>query len=114
GSGTYVTALAAEDMVEAVSFLTDVHASGSLREILEVRRIFEAETAYRAAARIDEPGRDQLRATITDTDPTSIESLVEQAFEFHSTIARYAGNQYLPAMLEAVSVATTRARTWRG
>src|SRR5699024_2219089 len=41
-------------------------------------------------------------------------SLVEQDFEFHSTIARYAGNEYLAAMLEAVSVKTTRARTWRG
>ncbi|MCS4594620.1 FadR family transcriptional regulator [Brevibacterium sediminis] len=114
GSGTYVTSLAAEDMVEAVSFLVDVHASGSLREILEVRRIFEAETAYRAASLIDETGLDELRATIADTDPTSIESLVAQDFEFHSTIARYAGNDYLAAMLEAVSVKTTRARTWRG
>lgn len=114
GSGTYVTALAAEDMVEAVSFLIDVHASGSLREILEVRRIFEAETVYRAASLIDENGLEQLRATITDTDPASIESLVEQDFEFHSTIASYAGNDYLAAMLEAVSVKTTRARTWRG
>jgi len=114
GSGTYVTSLAAEDMVEAVSFLVDVHASESLREILEVRRIFEAETAYRAAALIDESGLEQLRATITDTDPTSIESLVEQDFEFHSTIASYADNDYLAAMLEAVSVKTARARTWRG
>ncbi|WP_432790786.1 FadR/GntR family transcriptional regulator [Brevibacterium sp. K11IcPPYGO002] len=114
GSGTYVTALAAEDMVEAVSFLVDVHASGSLREILEVRRVFEAETAYRAAGLIDETGLEELRATISETDPSSIESLVAHDFEFHSTIARYAGNDYLAAMLEAVSVKTTRARTWRG
>src|SRR5699024_3416640 len=81
----------AEDMVEAVSFLVDVHASGSLREILEVRRIFEAETAYRAASLIDETGLDELRATIAGTDQTSIESLVAQDYEFHSPIASYAG-----------------------
>lgn len=114
GSGTYVTALSADDLTEAVSFLVDVHASGSLREILEVRRIFEAETAYRAATVIDETGLDQLRRTIADTDPQSIESLVANDFVFHSTIAQYAGNDYLAAMLEAVSVKTTRARTWRG
>ncbi|GAA0036084.1 FadR/GntR family transcriptional regulator [Brevibacterium metallidurans] len=114
GSGTYVTSLSAVDLTEAVSFLVDVHASGSLREILEVRRIFEAETAYRAAERIDEDGLAQLRQTISDTDPESVESLVAHDFEFHSTIAGYAGNDYLAAMLEAVSVKTTRARTWRG
>ena len=62
GSGTYVTSLSAEDLTEAVSFLVDVHASGSLREILEVRRIFEAETAYRAATRIDAAGLEDLEA----------------------------------------------------
>ena len=114
GSGTYVTSLSAEDLTEAVSFLVDVHASGSLREILEVRRIFEAETAYRAASAIDEAGLEALRETIENTDPESIESLVANDFVFHSTVASYAGNDYLAAMLEAVSVKTTRARTWRG
>ena len=104
GSGTYVTSLSAEDLTEAVSFLVDVHASGSLKEILEVRRIFEAETAYRAAERIDEEGLAQLRQTISDTDPASVESLVAHDFEFHSTIAKHAGNAYLAAMLEAVSM----------
>ncbi|MFC9442425.1 MULTISPECIES: FadR/GntR family transcriptional regulator [Brevibacterium] len=114
GSGTYVTSLSAEDLTEAVSFLVDVHASGSLREILEVRRIFEAETAYRAATRIDAAGLEDLRQTIRDTDPDSVESLVSHDFDFHATIAKHAGNDYLAAMLEAVSMKTTRARTWRG
>src|SRR5699024_11463624 len=57
GSGTYVTSLAAADMVEAVSVLVDVHASGSLPEVPAVRGIFAAGTASRSAPRIGHPGR---------------------------------------------------------
>ncbi|MCQ9367121.1 FadR family transcriptional regulator [Brevibacterium sp. 91QC2O2] len=114
GSGTYVTSLSAADLTDAIGFLVEVHSSGSLAQILDVRRVFEAETAYRAAQRIDAAGLAELQRLIDETDPQSIESLVDKDFEFHGTIAGYADNDYLAALLQAVSVKTSRARTWRG
>lgn len=114
GSGTYVTPLSAADLTDAIGFLVEVHSSGSLDEILDVRRVFEAETAYRAALHIDEAGLQRLRTLIDATDPGDVESLVDNDFAFHGTIASYAANDYLAAMLQAVSVKTTRIRTWRG
>lgn len=114
GNGTFVAQLTGEQLREAIGFVVEVHASNSVEEILSVRRILEAETTYLAAQRITDEQLDILRRTIEETDPTSIDSLVAHDIEFHRTIADAAGNSYLAGILDAVSVNTRRARTWRG
>jgi GntR family transcriptional repressor for pyruvate dehydrogenase complex len=114
GNGTFVAELTGDQLREAIGFVLEIHASNSIEEILTVRRILEAQTAYLAASRITDDELATLRRTIEETDEDSIDSLVENDIEFHRTIADAAGNSYLAGILDAVSVNTRRARTWRG
>lgn len=114
GNGTFVAELTGDQLREAIGFVLEIHASNSIEEILTVRRILEAQTAYLAASRITDDQLATLRRTIEETDEDSIDSLVENDIEFHRTIAVAAGNSYLAGILDAVSVNTRRARTWRG
>ncbi|WP_019159981.1 FadR/GntR family transcriptional regulator [Brevibacterium senegalense] len=114
GNGTFVAQLTGEQLREAIGFVVEIHASNSIEEILAVRRILEAQSAYLAASRITDDQLATLRRTIEETDEDSIDSLVENDIEFHRTIADAAGNSYLAGILDAVSVNTRRARTWRG
>ena len=113
GNGTFVAELTGDQLREAIGFVLEIHASNSIEEILTVRRILEAQTAYLAASRITDDQLATLRRTIEETDEDSIDSLVENDIEFHRTIADAAGS-YLAGILDAVSVNTRRARTWRG
>ena len=114
GNGTFVAQLTGEQLREAIGFVVEIHASNSIEEILAVRRILEAQSAYLAATRITDEQLATLRRTIDETDEDSIDSLVDHDIEFHRTIADAAGNSYLAGILDAVSVNTRRARTWRG
>ncbi|MEG8035084.1 GntR family transcriptional regulator [Sphingomonas sp. LR61] len=51
GDGTYVTSLEPGVLLEAVSFVVDMHHDRSLVDLLEVRRILEPASAVLATAR---------------------------------------------------------------
>lgn len=114
GNGTFVAELTGQQLREAIGFVVEFHASNAIEEILAVRRILEAQSAYLAATRITEEQIATLWQTIEDTDEDDIDSLVAHDVDFHRTIADAAGNSYLAGILDAVSVNTRRARTWRG
>jgi GntR family transcriptional repressor for pyruvate dehydrogenase complex len=115
GDGTYVTSLEPKLLLEAISFVVDLHDDDSLLEIFAVRRVLESHASGLAAQRAGEDdvaGLDaEISAVASDTD---IESLVEHDVRFHGAIARLAGNDYLASLLESLTSQTIRARAWRG
>lgn len=115
GDGTFVTSLAPSTLVDALSFIIDLHQDGSIVDLLGVRRILEAEATHMAALRLTSEEIDQLSALAESVnEQSSVEDLVAADMEFHRTINSACGNDYLAATLEGISGATTRARIWRG
>ena len=115
GDGTYVTSLEPKLLVEAISFVVDLHTDNSIIELFEVRRIIEGAAAALAATHITPEQLEELRAHMelaTHTD--SVESLVEHDLHFHAQIVAASGNSYLSALVESLSSSTVRARIWRG
>ena len=115
GDGTYVTSLEPKLLLEAISFVVDLHDDDSLLEIFAVRRLLESHATGLAAQRADDDDIAALDAEIGAMAPdTDIESLVEHDMRFHSEFARLAGNTYLESLLESLTSQTVRARVWRG
>lgn len=115
GDGTYVSSLASDSLVEAMSFIVDFHRDASVLELLEVRRALEPAATARAALLIDQEHLDLLgeileRATLD----SSVDELVAADLEFHRAIALACGNQMLASLVESLSAPTQRARIWRG
>lgn len=115
GDGTYVTSLEPALLLEAMSFVVDLHGDTSILEIFAVRRILEPAATALAADSIDEDTITELTALIADVDgSTSVEGLVEHDLEFHRRIVAAAGNSYLSSLIDSLSSHTVRARIWRG
>ncbi|WP_243063365.1 FadR/GntR family transcriptional regulator [Humibacter sp. RRB41] len=115
GDGTYVTSLEPRLLLEALSFVVDLHDDRSVLEIFGVRRILEPAAARLAAARIDDDELKELDRLVEKTSGTDgIESLVQHDLEFHQAIARSSGNDYLAQLIDSISSHTVRARIWRG
>src|SRR6478609_3770923 len=92
GDGTYVTSLEPRLLLEAMSFVVDLHDDHSVLEIFAVRRILEPAAAGMAAAHIDAETVKKLRAQIGSVDDsTNVEGLVAHDVEFHGAIAAAAG-----------------------
>lgn len=115
GDGTYVTSLEPRLLLEAMTFVADLHQDGSVLEIFEVRRVLEPPTAALAAAHIGDEQLEELRDVVGAVDPGfSVEELVEHDLDFHQRVAAATGNNYLMGLLDSLSGATVRARIWRG
>lgn len=115
GDGTYVTSLEPRLLLEAMSFVVDLHGDASILELFEVRRILESAAAGLAATRLDDASIAHLRLLIDSVDEsTDVEGLVAHDLEFHRAIAEQAGNSYLTTLLGSLSTETVRARIWRG
>ena len=115
GDGTYVTSLEPRLLLEAMSFVIDLHDDSSILELLAVRRIIESAAAAMAARMISDEGIDDLRKQIASVDEsTSVEGLVAHDLEFHGAIVAAAGNSYMTTLTESLSGRTARARIWRG
>jgi GntR family transcriptional repressor for pyruvate dehydrogenase complex len=115
GDGTYVTSLTPSLLLDAMSFLVDVHQDASVLELLEVRRILEPAAAALAATRATPEDIDRLRELLGRVDETTpVEDLVAQDIVFHRTISALSGNAYLTQLLDTLSSSTLRARIWRG
>lgn len=115
GDGTYVTSLEPRLLLEAMSFVVDLHADASILELFAVRRLLEPAATALAASRITVDDVRGLRAQVNSVnDHTSVEQLVDHDLDFHGAIVSLAGNSYLSTLLESLSGATVRARVWRG
>jgi GntR family transcriptional repressor for pyruvate dehydrogenase complex len=115
GDGTYVTSLTPATLLDAMSFVVEIHQGASPLEMFEVRRILEPAAAALAARRTTRADIDHLRdllASIHGT--TSVEALVAHDEVFHRRIAELTGNAYLTNLLETLSAGTLGARIRRG
>lgn len=117
GDGTYVTSLEPRLLLEALSFVIDLHDNHSVLEIFAVRRILEPAAAAQAAmhATTDQLGHlHELLDAAGATEPVDVAMLVENDLRFHQSIAEASGNEYLSRLVESMSSETVRARIWRG
>ncbi|UOE44688.1 FadR/GntR family transcriptional regulator [Agromyces larvae] len=115
GDGTYVTSLEPRLLLEAMSFVVDLHDDQSILEIFAVRRILESSASSLAARRADADAIARLREIVAGVDHAAdVESLVAHDLEFHGGIAEATGNAYLASLIDSLSSHTVRARIWRG
>ncbi|MBD7957710.1 FadR family transcriptional regulator [Microbacterium sp. Sa4CUA7] len=115
GDGTYVTSLQSDLLLEAMSFVVDLHQNDSILEILAVRRILEPKATAIASGVITDEQLDEIAGLIeTIANDTDIEHLVVHDIDFHSRIAGASGNAYLAHLIDSLSSQTVRARVWRG
>jgi Transcriptional regulators len=115
GDGTYVTSLEPQLLLEAMSFVVDLHDDASVLDIFAVRRILEPSAVSLAAAQMTPEIADRLSAMVDAVDDsTSVEDLVAHDLEFHRAIVDTAGNAYLSSLIDGLSSHTIRARIWRG
>ena len=78
GDGTYVTSLEPRLLLEAMSFVVDLHDDASILEIFAVRRILEPAATALAVGRLDSDAIAELHAMIAGVDESSsVEGLVE-------------------------------------
>jgi GntR family transcriptional repressor for pyruvate dehydrogenase complex len=115
GDGTYVTSLTPSLLLEALSFVVDVHQDDSVLELFEVRRILEPAAAALATPHMTAEDVAGLRALLAEVDrTTSVDALVANDIVFHRRICERSGNAYLTQLLDTLSSSTVRARVWRG
>ncbi|WP_203137052.1 FadR/GntR family transcriptional regulator [Microbacterium sp. JZ31] len=115
GDGTYVTSLEPRLLLEALSFVVDLHQDDSILEIFAVRRMLEPAATALAARTASDADIDEIAALIAELgDAPDIEALVAHDIAFHNRIAAATGNAYLASLLESLSGRTVRARVWRG
>lgn len=115
GDGTFVTSLEPRLLLEAMTFVVDLHDNDSILEMFAVRRILEPAAAAIAAAHLDATGIAELRAELGSvTQHSDVETLVAHDTRFHATIVEAAGNSYLSTLIASLSSQTARARIWRG
>jgi GntR family transcriptional regulator, transcriptional repressor for pyruvate dehydrogenase complex len=116
GTGTYVTSLEPELLLEGVGIAVELLQGHTLLEVTEVRRLFEPAATGLAAQRIspDQLGvvRQQLEAMRAARD--DVELLNEHDAAFHRAVFAATGNRTLSTLLDGVSSQTLRARVWRG
>jgi DNA-binding FadR family transcriptional regulator len=115
GDGTYVTSLEPDVLLDAMSFLVDLHHDRNVMHTLEARRVLEAATAALAAQQITEEELAELYRLIDEaTASATIEAFVDNDLEFHRRIAVASRNPVLVALLDSLASRTSRARIWRG
>jgi GntR family transcriptional repressor for pyruvate dehydrogenase complex len=118
GDGTYVTSLQPDLLLGGLGGAVELLQgdTGTLLDIMEVRRLLEPVAAALAATRITEPGLaevkhhlDAMRAARGD-----VELLNRHDAAFHRAVIMATGNDTLVTLLEGISGQTLRARIWRG
>lgn len=115
GDGTYVTSLDSGHLLDALSFMVDLHRDDSILQFFEVRRLLEPGVAALAAGRIGPERLAELRELTSALDADSdVGDLVANDLRFHRCIAESTGNDVVCSLLDGISGATQRARVWRG
>jgi GntR family transcriptional repressor for pyruvate dehydrogenase complex len=115
GDGTYVTSLEPRLLLEAMTFVVDLHSDHTILDLFEVRRLLEPSAAAMATSRATPDDIARLTRMLEDVaSDTSVEELVAHDITFHGFISDLSGNAYLSTLLESLSGHTMRARIWRG
>jgi GntR family transcriptional regulator, transcriptional repressor for pyruvate dehydrogenase complex len=115
GDGTYVTSLEPHLLLEAMTFVVELHQDASVLDLFEVRRILEPAAAVIAARKARPEDLEMLRLSLAEVDErTTVEDLVAHDVKFHGCITALSGNTYLSSILDSLSSSTMRARIWRG
>jgi GntR family transcriptional repressor for pyruvate dehydrogenase complex len=115
GDGTYVTSLDSDVLVEAMSFVADLHRDRDVVHVLEARCVLEGAVSALAAQRVTELELDALRQLMEKAGAcATVEEFVDNDLEFHRRIAAASGNPVLASLLDGLAGRTSRARIWRG
>lgn len=115
GDGTYVTSLEPSLLINAMSYVVELHRDDTVLEIFEVRRVLEPAATGMAAVRMRDGEVAELRALLDELSPDpSIDDLIANDLEFHRLVATGSQNRALCSLIETMSTTTHRARIWRG
>jgi DNA-binding FadR family transcriptional regulator len=96
GDGTYVTSLEPSLLLDALTFVVDVHHDDTVLEFFEVRRFLEPQAVALATTRIGAEEAAALREHLALVSAASAsEELVANDLEFHRRIAVASGNSVL-------------------
>jgi GntR family transcriptional regulator, transcriptional repressor for pyruvate dehydrogenase complex len=116
GTGTYVTSLEPELLLEGVGVAVELLQGHTLLEVTEVRRLFEPVATGLAAGRISPEQLDAVRGHLEAMRAAQddIELLNQHDAAFHRAVFTATGNRTLSTLLDGVSSQTLRARAWRG
>jgi DNA-binding FadR family transcriptional regulator len=111
GSGTYVSGLRPQDLIDSLSLTVDLLPLAGLLEMYEIRRLLEGHAAARAAARRTDDDVQTLNGLVEAmelTDDPDKASALDHGF--HCEIARIGGNPTLAAL---ISVFRSRSRKYQ-
>jgi GntR family transcriptional repressor for pyruvate dehydrogenase complex len=120
GDGTYVTALDVTDLLAPLGFVVDLHREGRDSHVHVVRRLLESEAARLAASRITAESLVEMKDVLNETEraletePESLDRLVELDIAFHRTIAVGSGNPVLAGIADALVSRNVRDQIWHG
>jgi GntR family transcriptional repressor for pyruvate dehydrogenase complex len=116
GDGTYVTSLEPGLLLEGLGSAVELLRGDTLRELTEVRRLFEPLATALAATRISDEGLTEVRVHLDAMTHArdDVESLNAHDAAFHRAVITGMGNATLLTLLEGISNRTVRARVWRG
>jgi GntR family transcriptional regulator, transcriptional repressor for pyruvate dehydrogenase complex len=114
GDGTYVTSLDSGDLLEALSFVVDLHQDNGVLHLLAARRVLEVEAVGLAAEHISDAQLAELRTLVDGMGAcATVEEFIANDLRFHRVIAVASGNPVLASLLDSVAGGTSRARVWR-
>jgi GntR family transcriptional regulator, transcriptional repressor for pyruvate dehydrogenase complex len=121
GTGTYVSSLEPELLVQHLSFVLSLSEQAS-DQLFEARKVVEPAMAALAAARVDDETVERLDACIARAGAAigDAEAFMETDIELHDTIRAAAGNAILGRFMESIAAlglasrqATNPSRTLR-
>lgn len=123
GSGTYVTSLRPELILDSLSMAVEMSSVATMMDLLALRRIVEAETSSLAAVRITAVQLAGLEACLQEmaagasagsaAGESSAESMARLDLRFHALINEASGNSALTALAASLNSSTLRVRIWR-
>ncbi|MCU4156175.1 FadR family transcriptional regulator [Carboxylicivirga sp. A043] len=114
GSGMYVSELKIEDAIKSLNLYYDMKFDSSLiRQIIEVRRIFEPEIGRLAAVNRSEEDLKLLQANIKELEgcnPDNTQLEVDLINRFHMNMAKATGNPIVIISMEPIYSLLPRMR----
>jgi len=121
GDGTYITALDAARLLGPLSWFADRQMDAEPAQLLNVRRVLEAESAALAARLATDEQIAQMDAVLDRVDvllasgaeQSDISAIIDVDTEFHRLIAQSGGNPLLAALVNSLAGRTYRTRVWR-
>lgn len=118
GDGTYVTSLQPDLLLGGLGGAVELLQgdTGTLLDLMEVRRLFEPVATALAATRILDPGLEEVKHHLDAMREArdNVELLNHHDAAFHRAVIAATGNDTLLSLLEGISSRTLRARIWRG